>query len=406
MIRFLTLFIVSFSASLGNAARSSLHTTLKSRLQATGDLPRMDEERTWAVNGFIPIQNIELLYGYRDVVRSDFYSYNPVFREFNDTIRFRFNFKSAKELATFFESRSLSKELIDIEKQAAVNQRQFDAYMDIVSQLLQAQMLKTLGNREAQLEKSLSSSGQLLGSEKANTKDLVKELERLQKVNAEHESLKAQDTKVTPLEDIESSSKALVQSVGLLAKKAASLGDSMQPLDVKHNDLEVRLQRIDKEVSWADDRKIFDHFDYQRNNLNKEDSFRIGFNIPFLRFDNESRARDRALLSVKEAEVKRKSESALTELRRKRAALFGLAAQVESLKARLAKTREISAKVNKVRDLELRSVLGDFSFELEREVLVQSLKFYSSYLEYLRDIGAFARMANRNLLDPEFAELG
>lgn len=403
MIRLLTLLILS--ANIANAAQSPLHATLKSRLQATGDLPKMDEERTWAVNGFIPIQNIELLYGYRDVVREDFLSYNPVFREFNDTIRFRFNFKSAKELTTFFKSRSLSRDLIDVEKQEVLNQRQFDAYMDIVSQLLQSQMLKTLSGREAHLEKTLSNSGQLLGLEKANTRELVKELERLQKVNAENESLKAQDLKA-PLEDVENSSRALIQAVGLLAKKAASLGESMQPLEVKHNDLEVRLQRIDKEVSWADDRKIFDHFDYQRNNLNKEDSFRIGFNIPFLRFDNESRARDRALLSVKEAEAKRKSESTLTELRRKRAALFGLAAQVESLKSRLAKTKDISAKVKNVRDLELRSVLSDFSFELEREVLVQSLKFYSSYLEYLRDIGAFARLSNRNLLDPEFAELG
>jgi hypothetical protein len=366
----------------------------------------MDEERTWAVNGFVPLQNIEVLYGYGDIEGNDFYTYNPIGRKYNDSIRFRFNIKSAKEMTTFFESRAVSRELVDIEKQEVLNQRQYDAYLEIVNQLLQARMLKMLGAREAQLQKSLANSGQILGLTKTDSKDLVRELERLQKVSAENEALKIQDTNLVSAMDVESSSQILVDAVGRLAKKLASLGDSLQPLSVKHNTLEVRLQRIDKEVHWANDRKIFDHFDYQRNNLDKEDAIRISFNIPFIRFDNESRARDRALLAVKEAEVTRKSEATTAELRRARSALFGLAAQVESLKQRLVKAREIEAKVKRVKDVELRSVLSDYSFELERDVLTQSLKFYSSYLEYLRDVGAFARMANRNLLDPEFEELG
>jgi hypothetical protein len=407
VIRILPLIFALLSfASSTDAAQPSLHSFLKERLVATGGLPKMDEERTWAVNGFVPLQNIEVLYGYGDIDGNDFYTYNPLGRKHNDTIRFRFNIKSAKEMTTFFESRSLSRELVDLEKQEVLNQRRYDVYLEIVNQLLQARMLKMLGAREARLQKSLADSGQIMGLTKAHSKDLVRELERLQKVSAENEGLKAQDASLVSAIDVESSSQTLVDAVGRLAKKVASLGDSVQPLSVKHNTLEVRLQRIDKEVGWANDRKIFDHFDYQRDNLDKEDAVRVSFNIPFLRFDNESRARDRALLAVKEAEAARKSEATTAELRRARSVLFGLAAQVESLKQRLIKAREIEAKVKRVKDVELRSVLSDYSFELERDVLAQSLKFYSSYLEYLRDIGAFARMADRNLLDPEFKELG
>jgi hypothetical protein len=402
----LLIFALSSFAPPTYAAQATLHSVLKDRLLATGDLPKMDEERTWAVNGFIPLQNIEVMYGYGDVERDEFYTYNPIGRKYNDSIRFRFNIKSAKEMTTFFESRSVSRELVDLEKQEVLNQRQYDAYLEIVNQLLQARMLKMLGAREAQLQKSLTNGGQIMALTKADSKDLVRELERLQKVSAENEGLKAQDASLVGSMDVESSSRSLVDGVGRLAKKVASLTESLQPLSVKHNTLEVRLQRIDKEVSWANDRKIFDHFDFQRNNLDKEDAVRISFNIPFIRFDNESRARDRALLAIKEAEATRKSEALTAELRRARSALFGLAAQVESLKQRLVKAREIESKVRRVKDVELRSVLSDYSFELERDVLTQSLKFYSAYLEYLRDIGAFARMANRNLLDPEFKELG
>ncbi len=407
MFRFYPLMIaLLMAATYVHAVPTPLSALLKERLSAGADLPAMDEERTWAISGVIPVQYFEyrLAHGTKD--RDKKYYDNPWNADGSESHQLRFHLKNWTEMAYFSESRGVSRELADLEKQEVVNQRQFDAYLDLVNQLLQAQMLKVLDAREGQLQKSVDRSGQILGLPKADLKDLVKELDRLQKVSAENDGIKARTAGELKIKEVEASAKALIDAVGLLAKKVGPLSENSQPLFVQHNRLEARLQRIDKEIKWAEDRKLIDHIDFQRDTINRDDSVRIAFNIPFLRFDNETRARDRALLAVKESEARRKAEEARNELKRKRALVYGLAAEVESLKSRLGRTREISAKVRGVRDVDLRSVLSDFGFELERDVLVQALKFYTSYLEYLRDIGAFARMPNLNLLDPQFAELG
>jgi|GEM_PF-5990166 len=403
-------FIFMLLSFLGTVAAhaDALQYTLVARLKEASVLPHFETERTWAASGYVPFSYFEYRVGSDSTdgpLRKKFrFPYNG---DGHEVHTFRFHFKSFTEMSKFDDSRRLSAQLIESEKREITNQRQFNVYMEIVESSLQGRMQKLLEGRESELHKSVETSGQMMGLPKINVKDLVREMERLQKVDAEYEGIKAQNIPSASMNEKErnEASVVLIESVGALAKKMSEVQWNPEKLQIERQRLEARISRIDKEIAWSKDRKIIDHLDFQRNELENEESIRIGFNIPFLRFDNEDRARDKAILAVKESEIQRKESDLTADLRRQRMEVMSLAAQVESMKARLARTRGVSAKVKGVQDIELRAVLGDFSFELERDVILVSLKFYTKYLEYLRDQGGFAAFSQQNLLHPKWPEI-
>jgi hypothetical protein len=250
----------------------------------------------------------------------------------------------------------------------------------------------------------VDNNGSVLGHPDADMKDLISEMAKLQRVDAEHLGVKAQSAELGRItdKDIEASAQSLIDNVAPLAKKIPELGDFENTLQAERKSLENRLKRIDNEIGWAEDRKFIDHIDLQRDSLERSDGFRVAFNVPFLRFDNENRARDKALLAADERRAEREKKEAGGILRRKRAELYSLAAQVESMRARLNKTRALARRTKGVNDIELKAVLGDFGFELERDVIIQAIKFYEAYLELLRDTGSFARFSGSDLLDPKW----
>lgn len=422
--------LLILSLVTGAAQADTLQNVLSARLKEASVMPKMDLEQTSAFSAFMPISNFEYRYsrGSDDEVsrnservigqrpgggrlRGDDdnqkYYRVPWSDDGNEQHTFRVNFKSFTEMAKTNESRRLSQQLVGTEQLSFTNERQYNVYMEIVEQSLQTSMQKLLEGREGELHKSVDTSGQMMGLPKINVKDLVREMERLQKVDAEMEGIKAWKNPESLLKpkEAEEISEKLIASVGALAKKMSENQWKAEKLSIERKRLELKLSRVDKEIAWADDRKLLTHVDFQRNSLDRQDSFRIGFNVPFLRFDNEGRARDKAILAVKESELKRKESELASDLRRQRLYVLSLAAQVESMKSRLQRTRGVSAKVKGVQDIELRAVLGDFSFELEREVLAVALKFYTEYLQFMRDQGAFAAYAGNNLLDPQWSSV-
>lgn len=414
----------------GAAAADTLQDVLANRLKGASVLPNFDTERTTSFAGYMPISFFEYRYGRGsddDVARNSErvigerpgggrlrgdndnqkYFRVPFSDDGKEVHTLRVNFKSFTEMAKFEESRRFSEQLVETEKLEITNQRQFNVYMEVIEQSLQVKMQKLLEGREDELHKSVDNSGQLMGLPKVNVKDLVREMERLQKVDAEFEGVKAKreaDQGLTEKQADEISQR-LVESVGALAKKMAESAWRAEKLQVERRRLELKLSRIDKEISWAKDRKLIDHVDFQRDTLDRQDAVRIGFNVPFLRFDNEDRARDKAILAAKEGELHRKETELNSDLRRQRLEVLSLAAQVESMKSRLTRTRNVAQKIKTVQDVELRAVLGDFGFELERDVVLVSLKFYVKYLEFMRDQGAFAAYPGQNLLNPKWASL-
>jgi hypothetical protein len=419
------------SIMTGATAADTLQDVLAMRLKGASVLPSFDTERTSSFAGYMPISFFEYRYGRGSDNEVSRNSENVLRRRSNDMgwVRgdddnkkyfrvpwsddgkevhtVRVHFKSFTEIAKFEESRRFGEQLVETEKLEITNQRQFNVYMELIEQSLQIKMQKLLEGREDELHKSVENSGQLMGMPKVNVKDLVREMERLQKVDAEYEGVKAKRDVTQGLTEKQASeiSQGLIDSVGALAKKMSEAEWRSEKLQIERRRLEIKLSRIDKEISWAKDRKILDHVDFQRDTLERQDAVRIGFNVPFLRFDNEDRARDKAVLAAKEGELHRKENELGSELRRQRLEVLSLAAQVESMKSRLSRAKSIGQKIKTVQDVELRAVLGDFGFELERDVVLVSLKFYMKYLEFMRDQGAFAAYPGQNLLDPRWATL-
>lgn len=401
MVRAQSALIGAIFLTQGTHAATALHTLVKARVQPASEVAPIVSETTWSASGYNPIQFFEYRLG-RDYDDNRRYYRIPHSDEGGQTHSVRIHIKSLQEIVHYGASKELSRRLLESERSEAVNQRQFDAYLDLTVQILNMRMLNVLDGRETELKKTVAHSGQAAGMLDADMKDLVTEMAKLQRVGSEQSGAKAQkvdDAKLTAAE-IEEAAQNLIGNVAALAKRVPELADGNGALQTERRSLELKLKRIDREIGWAEDRKIVDHVDFSRDTLDRSDAFRISFNVPFLRFDNENRARDKALLVAAEHEAERGKSELSAKLLRKRAEVYSLAAQVESMRSRLTKTRSLNQKAKSMNDLEMKSVIGDFAFELERDILLQSIRFYNSYLELLRDTGSFARFASQDLLDP------
>ncbi len=386
-----------------NARGATLHALVEARVKPENHVDQIESERTWAVSGYNPVQFFEYRYG-REYEDNKRYYRIPFSNEGGETHTVRIHIKSPQEILQYGASRELSRQLLESERSETSNQQQFDAYLDLTQEILNARMLGVLSARQNELKKSVENNGSVLGHPDADMKDLVAEMAKLQEVDSEQLGVKAQGVAIKELSaaDVEATAQSLIDNVPSLAKKIPEIGDAAATLQTERRRVELKLKRIDNEIKWSEDRKIIDHIDLQRDSLERSDGFRIAFNVPFLRFDNETRAREKALLVASEREAEREAREINSQLRRKRAEVYSLAAQVESMRSRLIKTRLLARKTKGMTDIELKAVLGDFGFEIERDVLLQSLKFYEAYLEYLRDTGAFARFSGSDLLDPKW----
>jgi hypothetical protein len=131
----------------------------------------------------------------------------------------------------------------------------------------------------------------------------------------------------------------------------------------------------------------------------------LAFTIPFVRFDGEVRRREQALMIAREIEFEREKKASTLDLELKSQEITSLASRVLSLRERLEKAKSILSRSSSVKDVQLKSVLSDMSLEVEQDLLLNSLKYFETYLEFLRDAGIFAANRGRNLLDGRWPEL-
>jgi hypothetical protein len=61
-------------------------------------------------------------------------------------------------------------------------------------------------------------------------------------------------------------------------------------------------------------------------------------------------------------------------------------------------------RLRNLHDIDLRSQLIELNSQLERDVLTLGQRYYTVYLEYLRDMGAFGRL-DVDFLDAAWREL-
>ncbi len=372
-------------------ASDALQQIVNQRVKGIESRPKYDLENSFGFEGYIPFQAFRYQYGFDEETREEGHT-------------LRIDIKSFNELKTFHPSRRISKKLLSLSEAEVLNQARYDAYMSIVQQLIYFRMVKLLNGREKDLNRSVEQSSKFLGLPKVNIKDLISELSRLHKVTAEGSALKAQARAFEKMElkEIDAAAEHLIQFVPRLGEGIGKLPQESEVLSLERKRLELDLERINREVSWGDDRKLLSHVDIRRNTDRDETSFRINFNIPFFRFDRENFAREKVLHRLKEQDYIRDHSKVKSELERKLYSVQALATQTQSTLDRFAKTKKMIQELRKVKDLELKQALSEFGFEIEREILVNTLKFYSEYLEYLLEAGLFARFNDVNFLNPSW----
>lgn len=389
--------ILSMGLSVSIPVLASTNSTLEELVQKRlSSLPPRPQtlETSFGFEGYIPIQNFEYQYGWDEDAKEDSHT-------------LKINLKSFKEMSTFWESRKISQDLRKAGELEIANQNRFDVYMSIVQQALYYKMVVLFGAREKDLNKSVEQASQMLGLPKANAKDLINELQRLHKVTSEERGVKSQAKKIQEIDakQFDALVESLIQNIGPISKNLSSKPLDAEPLSIQKKRLELSLDKINKEISWADDRKILRSLDIRQDLQKFDNSYRINFNIPWIRFDGENFARESVLHYVDEQDFQRDSLKAQGDLERKRIEVQGLGAQAESTKERLNKTREMLKKVRRIKDIEFRRLLNEMGFDLERDLLIFSLKFYTEYLEYL-SAGGYLADGDVNILDPKWMENG
>lgn len=388
--------LLTIHMSTAQGATTSLHELVKVQLAAHPKVVATETLDSFAFESFVPVQSIEYRLGHSDTFESGESSDR-------EQHRYTFNIKSFTELAKTPESRMLSRQLLRSERQEAVNQGRFDSYLALVNHLVSSRLTQVLETRRIQLQRIVDRYNHKLGQQKINAKDLLDDFRNLQKVEAEYSSAKEQlSDGMPPASDIVV--KTLIDNVGATQKQLLRLSKDLVTPALDRAQIELRLDRINREIKWADDTKIVDSVIYQRSSIENEEAVRISFNVPFLRFDRENRSREQAMLRVKERELEMSTKAMHEKLRRNLLTLNGLAAQISSVRARFTTTNTLLGRLKNVQDLDLRSQLIELNSQLERDILTLGQRYYTLYLEYLRDAGVFGRM-DVDFLDANWKDL-
>jgi hypothetical protein len=398
--------VLTFVSALNLRAANSLHELLKERVNSLKAVDQDDilVSGTPSYEGFIPVQSIE--YGF---VFNDQYSGSKSGNRQTEKYSLRFNIKSLKEISSYNESVKTSEKLALLGKTENENLRLYNCYLGLVRQIFMTKQSNLLADRNRDLEKSVNQKADMLGLSKMKSQDLLDDLILLQKLDSNLISSKAQIEAYGKVDDklAEVAAKKLSDAIMNQYKKISTYINSNQKLTivVERKQLEARLERINKEVGWADDEKLLSHIEVNHDPFQREDSYRVAFNIPWIRFDNENRNREKVLLFTKESSLARDVLNTESELKTKLVELETLAGQIESVKPKFDRLRLIEGQVKGIKDIAMLTSVSRFKNELELELLRNSVDFYNLYLELLRDTGTFAKFSNSDLLDPSWGSL-
>ncbi|MCC7406080.1 MAG: hypothetical protein IT288_16930 [Bdellovibrionales bacterium] len=349
-----------------------------------------------ALDRVVPIQSLEYQYGADE-------------GDSNQTHILRFNLKSVRELAMTGESQKLSQELNGLSDQLASNELRFLAHLQVVERILLSRSVALLSERQRELDRIVEKNLTLMTSAKSNAKELLRESLGAQQVQGELAALRGRLGEKESLDagkaenltsTLRSRAQRLVEKIQI-----AMGGQAHASLALQRKAVETRLERIDQEVKWADERKLVSHIDLRHDTENQDNSLRVGFNLPFVRFDRATQERESALVRAKETEleVERKSDQLQIE-----SLLRQLSGSIEALKVAQSKLERMNSarkKLSQSKDIETLLAVKQSKFDADREVLDRTLDLYATYLGLLRELGYFAKMATTNFLDPRWAEL-
>lgn len=324
----------------------------------------------------------------------------------------RFDLKSYKEITQFSESKKLTNSTLKLTEIENRNLQNYLIYQKFCSQILNLRLLKIFGARKIEIENMIKQKSDLMGLSKVKIKDLLDDLVLMQKLESEiiDSAQKPQNGELIVNLDsfqIELAARYLADVVTELNAQLRSFvkGKDGLSLSLMRKQNEVNLDRVNKEISWADDEKIFDHFEFQRDSFKNEDAFKITINLPWLRFDNDNRNRERVLLKVKEETIARERTLYEHELQLRLNQLESQIQHIVNSKPKFEKLKSLERQFKDIKDIAMLSSLAQLKFELEKELLDNTALFYEMYFGLLKDFGGFAELAGQNLFDPQWNKL-
>lgn len=396
-----------------NSAKSkqALAQLVEQRLQTTaGDVnhnPDWDWTPQSRFSHFVPIQYFEFRLNHSELDRNwypDKYNHGLGRSSlYADSYELRLHLKSYGEFLKSGESSRLSIDLLDMARFNKRNEDAYTTYRDITHQVLLRRLqvhYQTQLKAGSRGERASDRNAELLKLPKYNVRELVRSLERQGFSETEIKALSAQ---VSPgfeftKEQVLLWSESLIDQIQGLAKQVADLKNPSS-IENRQREQEIKLERINRELKWSEDQKWFQHIDLSRDIYKGEYSITLAFTVPLVRFDGEVRRREQALMIAKEMDFEREKRASALDIDLKFQEVLSLAGRVLSLRERLEKAKSVLTRTNSIRDIDLKSVLNDMRFEVEQDLLLSSIKYFDTYLEFLRDTGSFATNSSRNLLD-------
>lgn len=347
---------------------------------------------SYGLERLVPVQSIEYHYGAEE-------------NESNRTHVFRLKMKSFREMTTASESHRLSQELKDLTQKSAVNQVAFEAHRQVVESILHSQLLHVISQRQKETDRLINRKLHLLSESRSSAKELLRESLGSQQLQGQ---LAIVQGALVGKEEIssakaESLTQTLVSRASRLANKIKR--SALQSQELRRQQLAARLEHIDKEVDWANDSKILSQVDFRYDSENRENSFRVGFNIPFARFDRSKKERESALLRSKEAIGQVKQQETKREVEERAARVQSLAEALRISQEKLAQIAAVKQRLRKSKDAEVLLAIRQSLYEMNKEVAELALEFYLTYLTHLRDLGEFSAKESVNFLDPSWAAL-
>jgi hypothetical protein len=399
------LFNTAFAAK--NTPIEIISTQIKTSLSFL-ESEQIELNSTSEYEKYIPIQSIQ--YSHRVVHHSET---EKVTAGITQESSLRLNLKSYQEIKSFSDSERLTTKGAKLSQLENLNQKNALVYEGFTFESLNWYLLKLFSSRKIEVESAIQQKGDLAGANLIKVKDLLDELVNLQKIETEKVSLlKTASSETSAVKSLNPESldgivQYLIASVKGLHAQLIGYVKIEIPISTKisQKGVEIQLERIKKETSWANDEKLFDHFEYQRDPYKNENSFKIGINVPWIRFDNQTRNQEKVLLKINEEAFGRERLNSSIVFQNKMKELDVQVIHIDSAKPKFEKLKILEGQFRGQKDIAMLTSLAQLKFEMEKELLSNTLNFYRIYFEVIKDFSGFAVLANKNLLDSHWAPL-
>lgn len=388
------LFVLLCDVSYGK----SLHEFVGQRVREVENASTTNVSVGPRVFDYVPFESMQYRYD-KDLNTND--------KDDSGTHSLRFKIKSAGEVFYAHQSREYSQKLLTLEMGLTQNLRSASFFQEIVEQVLIANRMNLIARRRAELQGVLDRRAQWLGLSKVDARGLVEDSMRLREVESGFGALRARSERW-----MDSRYKAKPEFFDELVKSVEPLATTLErrmkgwgSAKLEAAQAKLKLDQFDAEMKRTDSTRFVDFVELSHEPSTNDTKFGIAINIPFIRFDTTIEQRERVLLAAKEAEMRREVEEEAATSEARFFEIMGLAKEVAGTRDQLKKWRDISAKGAIRRDVEMQSALKHMTFKLEEDLAILTLKFYTAYIETLRDMGAFSKRPNVNFLDPNWREI-